>query len=208
VLAVSGLMFAVAGVVLLMGIITAEAMYPATYTTFDNEISDLGATRPPNSVIRQPSAGIFNTTMVVAGLAMLAGVPGLLAGFERRRMGIWMLLVGIGVLGVGIFPGNRAPFHGIFALLAFVAGGGAAIVSASVTRGLFRLLAAGLGGIALASLAVAMLGDLTPAMDELGDGGVERWVAYPTILWLVLFGGYLLNQPAAERDGSSEGGLP
>ena len=43
-----------------MGIITAEALYPGTFSTGANEISDLGGTRPPNSVILQPSATIFN----------------------------------------------------------------------------------------------------------------------------------------------------
>jgi hypothetical protein len=27
---------------------------------------------------------------------------------------------------------------------------------------------------------------------RLGEGGIERWIAYPTVLWLVAFGGYLL----------------
>ena len=52
----AGLLLAIAGSVILMGIITAESQYPFPYTTHDNEISDLGATRPPNSVTHQPSA--------------------------------------------------------------------------------------------------------------------------------------------------------
>lgn len=27
----------------------------------------------------------------------------------------------------------------------------------------------------------------------IGDGGTERWVAYPIMLWLIGFGGYLMN---------------
>ena len=57
-----GLLF-VAGATILMGIITAEALYPGTFSTGANEISDLGGTRPPNSVILQPSATIFNLSM-------------------------------------------------------------------------------------------------------------------------------------------------
>ena len=34
--------------------------------------------------------------------------------------------------------------------------------------------------------------DLWP-QSALGDGGVERWIAYPVILWLVSFGGYLVG---------------
>lgn len=192
--ALAGLSLAVAGVIILLGIITAEALYPATYTTFDNEISDLGATRPPNSIIRQPSARIFNTTMLASGAFILASSAALFRSMPQRRMGIWVGLMGLGVFGVGVFPGNMSPWHGMFALLAFVAGGAGAVVCGFATRGPIRWASVGLGTIALGSLVVAMLGDLTPALEELGDGGVERWVAYPTVLWLTLFGGYLLGR--------------
>lgn len=190
---VAGVSLSLAGVVILLGIITAEALYPATYTTFENEISDLGATRPPNSIILQPSARIFNGTMLASGALILTSAAMLMRSMPKRRMGIWVGLMGIGVFGVGVFPGNMSPYHGIFALLAFVAGGAGAIVCGTVARGPIRWLSITLGTVALGSLLVAMLGDLTPALEELGDGGVERWVAYPTVLWLTLFGGYLLG---------------
>ena len=44
-LKLSGLLYFFAGAIVLMGIITAEAFYPSGYSTFKNEISDLGATR-------------------------------------------------------------------------------------------------------------------------------------------------------------------
>lgn len=70
-LKLSGALYFLAGSLALMGIITAEAMYPLGYSTFYNEISDLGSTKPPNIVIHQPSAGIFNITMLLAGLMSL-----------------------------------------------------------------------------------------------------------------------------------------
>lgn len=189
----AGLLVAVAGVVILLGIITAEAVYPATYTTFDNEISDLGATRPPNSVIRQPSAHIFNATMLLSGPLLLAGAGFQLRAQPLRRTGIWLSLMGLGVFGVGVFPGDHAPWHGMFALLAFVSGGAGAIVTGSVTAPPFRWISIALGAVALGSLLLAFLGDLTPAIDHLGDGGVERWVAYTTVLWFLAFGGYAMG---------------
>lgn len=54
--AIGGTLMFVAGVVILMGIITAEALYPVTYTTSGNEISDLGGTRPPEALVFQPSS--------------------------------------------------------------------------------------------------------------------------------------------------------
>ena len=70
-LRISGTLLFLAGSIALMGIITAEALYPAGYTTYGSEISDLGSTRPPESLIYQPSASIFNITMLLAGFMTL-----------------------------------------------------------------------------------------------------------------------------------------
>jgi hypothetical membrane protein len=78
---------------MLMGIITAEAMYPDVYTTHDNEISDLGATRPPNSIIRQPSATIFNAIMVVSGVSILGGASMLHRAYGSKRATISLALL-------------------------------------------------------------------------------------------------------------------
>jgi hypothetical protein len=66
--AVAGILYSSAGFVLLMGIITAETKYPVFrhYTT-RQEIGDLGGTRPPHGLVTQPSAMIFDTTMLIAG---------------------------------------------------------------------------------------------------------------------------------------------
>lgn len=191
--ALAGTLLAAAGCVILMGVITAEALYPARYTTFENEISDLGATKPPNSVILQPSATIFNATMMVSGLAIvLAGIL-LTRQRVRRFLSVTILLLGAGVLGVGVFPGNVGSVHPWFALLAFVAGGLAAIATYFAMRGRVGAFAAVLGVISLSTLLYALFAGLSaPIVQDLGDGGTERWVAYPVVLWLVLFGGALM----------------
>src|SRR6478609_9289578 len=69
----AGLALFSAGAILLMTIITAEAIYPVVYTTGGNEISDLGGTRPPMGLVFQPVATIFNAGMVLSGLLVLVG---------------------------------------------------------------------------------------------------------------------------------------
>ena len=170
-----------------MGIVTAEALYPATYTTAENEISDLGATRPPDSVILQPSATIFDLTMIVTGLLLIGAAVAVHREFGRRSLTLPAAALGLGVFGVGIFPGNHGTVHPWFSLLAFLAGGIAALASMRVTEGPFRYVAAAFGLISLAALFGSGL-----LSDGLGDGGTERWVAYPVLLWTVAFGGYLL----------------
>ena len=115
-----------------MAIITAEALYPAPFDTTDNTISDLGATIPPNSVILQPSATIFDVSMIVAGLAIVAGAFFVHRAFARKAVTIPLALFGIGALGVGVFPGNHLAPHQLFAMTAFISGGVAAVLAAKV----------------------------------------------------------------------------
>jgi hypothetical membrane protein len=129
-----------AGSICLMGIITAETFYPAGYSTSTNEISDLGSTRPPNSVFHQPSAVIFNTTMILTGLMILIAVYFVQKIYKKPLTSIPMGLLGLGALGVGIFPGNVTPWHGLFALLTFFSGGIAAISSSKVVNPPFSFL--------------------------------------------------------------------
>jgi len=47
-------------------------------------------------------------------------------------------------------------------------------------------------------LAATVLGELFRdwgPVARLGEGGIERWMVYPVVLWLVAFGGYLLADP-------------
>ena len=198
--AIAGALLVLAGCVALMGIISAETFYPG-YSTAQNEISDLGATRPPNSVILQPSATIFNLTMLATGLLVIGGALALgRAGF------VWIATVPLGLFGlgaflVGVFPGNWGTVHALSALLTFVAGGVAAIAAAAVVRPPFRYMAPVLGAISLLTLVSAfVLGDASP-MTAFGPGGLERWVAYPVLLFVLAFGGYLMGD--AQRSAAT-----
>jgi hypothetical membrane protein len=181
----AGLLFFVAGSVILMGIITAEIFYPPGYSTANSEISDLGSTRPPDSISYQPSASIFNATMILGGLLILAA-----SFFLLRDLKSWIVvfpaLLGTGVLGVGLFPGNNPLLHPLFALMAFIAGSLSAIISSKITPSPFRYMLAFLGLISLIFLFFS-----TTFIPLLGDGGTERFVAYPVVIWAIGFGGYL-----------------
>lgn len=108
-------------------------------------------------------------------------------------------LLGLGVLGVGLFPGNVPVLHPIFALVAFVSGGVAAVLASKVTTAPFRYLSVALGVIALASVVLGFFFlDEWAFVAALGEGGIERWIAYPVVLWLTVFGGYLMGHPGRE----------
>jgi hypothetical membrane protein len=185
----AGLLLFLAGAIIFMGIITAEAFYPSGYTTANSEISDLGATVRPNSVSYQPSAAIFNYTMMLAGL--MTAVAALLQHkwYKKYLFTIPLLLLGVGMLGVGVFPGNKDPWHGIFALLTFNMGGLMAITSFKIVSAPFKYTGIVFGLITLITLHTASF-----FIPVIGDGGTERWVAYPVVLWLTGIGGYFLNE--------------
>jgi hypothetical membrane protein len=172
-----------AGSVILMGIITGEIFYPPGYSTALNDISDLGATRPPNSVIHQPSATIFNWAMRISGL-LISLVAIFLLRAKRWLFNIPFLVFGISVLGVGLFPGDRAPWHGLFALTTFFFGAVSALTTFRITTSTYRLAGMVFGAVSLAFLFLS-----TSIAEWMGSGGTERWVAYPILLWLVGLGG-------------------
>ncbi len=203
---IAGALLFVAGVVVIMGIITAEATYPG-YSTSQNDISDLGATRPPNSIIKQPAATIFAATLIVAGVLLISGAYFVYRGLGSGRvvtvLSILLALFGISALGVAAFNGRTEGSlvaHTLFSLLAFTMGGLAVIVSYGVLGPPFRELSVVLGVIALAGLVLnVFFGEADPVFALIGPGGAERWVVYPSVLWLIGFGGYLLGQSNLEE---------
>ena len=187
------------GATILMGIITAEALYPGAFATGANEISDLGGTRPPNSVVLQPSATIFDVSMALVGILVIAGSWFVQRAYGRRSVTTPVAILGVGALGVALFPGYTGDPHAIFSMVTFVSGGIASISTARVTNAPFRYLSAGLGIVSLAALSSTFLGDVSP-LSPLGIGGVERWIAYPVVLWLIAFGGYLCGRADGGRE--------
>jgi len=177
------------GAVTLMAIVTAEALYPGTYATGANEISELGGRGGQDGPIS--SATIFNWAMFASG-ALTLGAAILLWRAGASRLLVALLgLLGAGLVGVGLLPSGSGWPHLLSALVVFVSGGVAAIVSARSSEGPFRAFAALVGAVSLAILVayVAVRGDAP--LPGLGVGGLERWVAYPIVLWSVALGGYL-----------------
>lgn len=184
----AGVLLFIAGIIIFMGIITAESYFPldTPYTTRENEISDLAATKPPNSIIKQPSATIFNTTMMLAGIIILCATLLIHLESQNLLLSIPLGFLGLGVLGVGIFPGNITPWHSIFAFIIFTSGGIAAIISYKFTRFPINLVFLVLGVIALFFLIFNEF-----FIPFLGKGGTERFITYPILFWMMGIGSYL-----------------
>jgi hypothetical membrane protein len=189
-----------AGAIAFMGIITAEVLYP-NYST-RQDISDLGSTLPPDPIIHEPSATIFNSTMLLTGALVLLAAYLVHRGLGRRVLTIPLAVFGVGIFGVGVFPGNITPWHGLFAMVTFVSGGITASLSSKVVARPFSYLCLLFGGISLIFLVSVLafgLAGLEHPLQFLGSGGIERWVVYPLLMWILSFGGYLLGTQTYSR---------
>jgi hypothetical membrane protein len=187
-LAKSGLLLFLAGFLIFMGIITSEIFYKKHYSTHDNYISELGAPTPPETVRPVPSAAIFNYTLIVTGLMVIIATYFVQKVFRKLIISIPVGLYGLAILGVGIFPADKAPWHGIFALVVFVSGSLSSIASGRIITAPLRYVFILVGVVTL-----VLLGAYKYFIPYLGAGGTERWVLYPTLFWLTAFGGYLLG---------------
>ena len=199
----AGALLTSAGIGIIMSIITNEALYPQGrhYSTFANTISDLGGTLPPDSYMVQPNRTIFIATMAVAGILVLAATYLLWPAIQRKRVVVGLGAFGGGLIGIAVFPGNVAGWHPLFALVCFLAGSVTAILSRKIMATPVRYFAAGLGSAALAAtiLGLEVFENWGPQA-EIGIGGIERWIAYPVLLWLVLFGAQLMTREQTESE--------
>ena len=187
---VAGTLLLIGGVQFILALIIAEAVYPG-YSISTNMISDLG-------VWGKPSAAIFNISIMIFGLTVIASSIFLNKQFRHLGVATLFAIAGAGSLGVGIFPENTfivagvPVLHSIFALLAFVVGGLSAIAAYKITKSPFSYLSVFLGVFGLIAFVLFLFTGNSGSLG-IGAGAMERMTAYPTLLLIIAFGGYLLG---------------
>ena len=162
-------------------LLVAESLRPG-YSLSLNYISDLG-------VGPEPTRTLFNAILIVFGLSGLIASYLFWKTLGRNVMIVTLVISSIGTIGVGLFPENTGDPHAIFALMGFFFGALTAIISYKVVRPPYSWFGFILGLISLASLLMLVGGTYL----GLGPGGMERLILYPSLLWYVGFGGYLLR---------------
>lgn len=186
----AGLLLVLLGASFLAATMLAASIAPG-YDFNAAAISDLG-------VIGE-TAVLFNALLVAVG-ALNIGAGILLYRVHRR---IWILaiyvLAGIGAAGAGLVPLDTSELHSLFALFGFVFFNVEALATAAVLRGPMRALSLVAGLIGLIYVVVMIIGDAgNPAVfGAIGHGGSERMIVYPTMLWTLAVGGYLLARSDA-----------
>lgn len=103
------------------------------------------------------------------------------------------LLPGIGVLLAILSPENvNIAIHSVGAVVAFVPGAIAVILSYRLIQTELKYLALILGVTSLVGVILEFGAYYSYLVQQvLGPGGTERIIVYPILVWLMIFGGYL-----------------
>lgn len=183
----------------LVQFIVATAWHSPTYSWRRNTISDLGSSAcgiVSGRIVCSPWHSIMNISFLVLGLTMTSGSLLIYQEFKQNLGALigfsLMAIAGFGTIIVGLYPENSVPLmHTLGAALPFVLGNiGLIFLSINlykINTGM-RVYAFISGLIALIALAFFVLHHY----GFLGSGGVERIVAYPQTIWLIVFGIYRL----------------
>jgi hypothetical membrane protein len=173
-----GLLF-VGGVQFVVGMFVAEALYPE-YSISQNFISDLGV---------GSAAFIFNSSVILLGLMVIVSAYFIERAFRTHMVAVLFGLSGAGAIGVGVFPENFELIHLGVSFVAFLFGGLSAIAAYKLEKTPLSHFSVIMGVISLSALALF----LTETFLGLGQGGMERMIVYPILLWVTGFGGYLMG---------------
>ena len=178
-------------------LIVALRWSPA-YSISRDTISDLGNTACGTwngRYVCSPLHDLMNWSFIALGATMMAGSVLIFRHFAKGRMAAAgfaaMTASGFGVVLVGFFPENSVPvLHGLGTAIPFVLGN-----VALFALGLSIEMTALMRAYSLLSGAVALLGLAAYASNHylgLGEGGIERVVAYPQTICLAVIGCYLI----------------
>jgi hypothetical membrane protein len=138
--------------------------------------------------VYQPSALIFNSSVILFGLLIVSSSYMLWRELNSPIIAVLVGLSGIGAVGVGLFPETAGFIHVIVSFITFFFGALSAIAVSKFLKVPFSYFSVLMG---LASITALILFGLNIYLD-LGPGGMERMIAYPVILWAIGFGGYLM----------------
>lgn len=155
-------------------------------------ISELGATvcgQVDGRYMCSPMHDLMNASFILLGLAMFIGSVVTYAQLKRSRTGFTLIaFAGIGALFVGIVPMDTVySLHIVGVDIAFLLGNIALIVFGK-TLNLplwFKRYSVISGTIGLVGFVLFLA-----HLHLLGLGGTERIVAYPMIVWFIVFGAY------------------
>ena len=187
----------------------AQAAWTTPYSLIDNRVSDLGSTSCgttlANTYICSPLHAVMNSTFVLTGVLILAGLFLTWSVWPRRRLATWGLVLlgvaGAGTILIGLSPENVNVFVHLVGALNIPAGNVAMILLGLAIwrdrRGMawFSLLAGVVGLLGM------LAGPFLVILTGHGGGLAERMLLYPLIIWLIVFGLSVVADRVRRRSG-------
>jgi hypothetical membrane protein len=180
----------------IVGMIAVQSQY-AGYSLSQNYISDLGGAHSPWALG-------FDASVILLGLCAIFGVLLIWDAFDdrpSRGVGLSFVLIGgIGAVGVGVFPETtpvlNGAMHDIVSDIAFVGAGiGLTVVSFAMVGGphwrLSRPFTLLCGLVTLIAIVLFTTGYYV----GLGPGGMERLIVAPILLWAIVEGIHIARLP-------------
>jgi hypothetical membrane protein len=180
----------------IVGMIVVQSRYSG-YSLKDNYISDLGGAHSPWALG-------FDASVILLGLCGIFGALLIWEAFDARPsrgVGLTFLLIaGLGAVGVGVFPETtpvlNGGMHDIVSDIAFVGAGlGLTIVSFAMVEGphwrLSRPFTIVCGLVTLAAIVLFSTGYYL----GLGAGGMERLIVAPILSWAIAEGIHIARLP-------------
>ncbi len=192
--------YKIAGIILIIGAIQfllavnlAETQFPG-YNTAKNVLSDLGGSIP----LHEPSAIIFNLSVIILGILSLAAVYLILKSGGCRLFSSCLAVSAVCAIGVGLFPEYTGSAHVLFAVLTFLFGSLATIFSyrlgLNIPMAIVSMILGFISLLTILSFLILGTGASNPLIAYLGVGGAERFIAYPNLFYLIALGGYLTSR--------------
>lgn len=190
----AGTGFAVGGLLAMLAVTSAQAIYP-TFVTRNDAISTLGGAGTPTEFF-------WNTVLLIVGILWIWSTFTLFKGKGRKLGSIVFYLAAVGFILVGLSPWNQYPFtHYLGAQLAFLFGALSCIFGSRFSSGTVSKISIFAGVFSLAAYLSGYFG----SDYVLGPGGIERMIYYPILLWAIVFGGYLLGAANVSQKGAESG---
>ena len=174
--------------------LVSETLYPG-YSVANNYISDLGATcvNPPSTascIVHQPSATIFDTSLLLLGLLLFVGTFLVYYGTRKKPYFIVTSVADIAILLAGVFPENTGWIHADISVILFPLAGTSLILAWTIVKeSAFRYLIVAFGVLTLFFNSFSV--------SAVGVGGSERLLVLSILSGILALGGYL-----AGRDSS------
>jgi hypothetical membrane protein len=192
---VVGLLLVVAVVQYVLAVVISEAVYSG-YSVGRQMLSELD-----DWSLAGNNAAIFNGSALLWGILVIAGAYFIRQIFKNRLFSSLLAISGVGAVVSAVVSLNISfEVHGMFGMVAFVFGAAAAIVSYKFVKSPLSYASVILGAVTLLATVLFMLGQGNVDFYlGLGVGGIERFVVYPLLLWMLSFGAYLIGDSSDKK---------